>query len=407
MAWQDELLDATFRGIPFFVEVGELVTGRRTVDHETAYSEDEQFVEDMGRKGRAFPVEAYLVGDDYLLAKERLLKALETKGPGELVHPYYGTRLVQVGTVRVRENAKEGGTCQLSIEFKATRSKSPAPKSVADGAANVKTSAASAKAAIGSEFLAKFQVLAGYVDSVSGALQSAAAAVDKVTSTVSLGTQALAKLKRSVAGVESSASALAAAPSQLLAQTTALVEALGEALIAASPHNVIGAMLKLYDFSPGVRPPTTTPNREIEQTNFDATQLLFQRLVLVQAATMAIEQTFASYDDAVAARATITDLIDEQAEIAADDTYPALDQLRADLVSAVPGEANDLPKLVEYTPHATMPSLVVAYDLYGNLSKEADLLARNTIRHAGFITGGVTLEVLSSPDQDTEPLTDG
>jgi prophage DNA circulation protein len=228
-----------------------------------------------------------------------------------------------------------------------------------------------------------------------------------VTSAVSLGTQALANLKRSVTNLQSSAGALASAPSQLLTEVSALVEALGEAMIEAAPHNAIGAILKLYGFSPGVRPPATTPNREIDQANFDATQLLFQRLVLVEAARMAIEQTFASYDEAVAARASITDLIDEQAEIAADDTYPSLEQLRADLVRAVPGEATDLPRLIEHTPHATMPSLVVAYDLYGDLSKEADLLARNSVRHAGFITGGVTLEILSVPDRDTEPLTDG
>jgi prophage DNA circulation protein len=79
-----------------------------------------------------------------------------------------------------------------------------------------------------------------------------------------------------------------------------------------------------------------------------------------------------------------------------DTAFPALNQLRADLVRAVPGEDSGLARLVSYAPAFTVPSLVLAFQLYGDVTREADIVARNSIRHPGFVIGGRALEVLSS-----------
>ncbi len=70
-------------------------------------------------------------------------------------------------------------------------------------------------------------------------------------------------------------------------------------------------------------------------------------------------------------------------------------QLRADLVKAIPGTALEQARLIRFTPLVTLPSLVLAHNLYGDLSREADLLARNRIQNPAFVTGGVELEILS------------
>ncbi len=63
---------------------------------------------------------------------------------------------------------------------------------------------------------------------------------------------------------------------------------------------------------------------------------------------------------------------------------------------AVPGEASDLPRLLRYVPPATVPSLVLAHRLYGDVALEADLVARNRVARPGFMLGGQALEVLSA-----------
>jgi prophage DNA circulation protein len=404
--WHDRTGSASFRGVKFHVDAIELEGGRRGPDHEYPFKDD-QFAEDMGGVGKSFPVEGYVVGLDYIAQRDKLLEALDKQGPGELVHPTFGTVRVVARKYRVREARGEGGIAKFTIQFSKTIAEPAQPATAVDGAAAVRVSAATATTGIGAEFTAKFQALAGFTASVAGALGAAAAKVDTLVSAVSLETQALAGLKSSISNLSSSAGALAAAPSGLLASVQSLVETMGAAIVASAAANPSAELLKLYDFLPGERPLATTPHGVIEQANFDATQRLVQRLALVQAATAAVGQTFASYEDAVTARLAITDLIDEQAELAADDTYPALQQLRADLIKAVPGDAADLPHLLEHTPASTVPSLVLTYQLYGGLAQEADVLARNHIRHAGFITGGVTLEVLSVPSKSLEKLTDG
>jgi prophage DNA circulation protein len=132
----------------------------------------------------------------------------------------------------------------------------------------------------------------------------------------------------------------------------------------------------------------------VEQANFDAVHRLVQRLVIVNASEAVVAQMFTSFDQAVAARTAVTDLIDLHVEEASDDTYPALVALHAALVAAVPGDSATLPKLQPYTPVTTVPSLVLAHQLYGHLDREADLVTRNRVRHPGFVTGGVGLEVL-------------
>jgi prophage DNA circulation protein len=88
--------------------------------------------------------------------------------------------------------------------------------------------------------------------------------------------------------------------------------------------------------------------------------------------------------------------LDQQAETAGDDVYQVLTDLRAALVRAVPGDESNLPRLLSFTPPTSAPSLVIVHRLYGNVDKDLDLVARNHLRHPGFVPGGRALEVLSN-----------
>jgi hypothetical protein len=209
--------------------------------------------------------------------------------------------------------------------------------------------------------------------------------MNNVLNTVAMEKQKLANLNKRVADFETAIDTLIQAPSNML-------DGLGEIFDLFESGD---ALKKIYGFDPGPRPPATTANREQEQTNFDATQRVLQRLAVIQAASLAGDEEFGSYDEAVVERDSLADLLDEQAEIASDDTYGALQQLRADLTKAVPGEGGDLARLITHTPRSTVPSLVLTYSLYGEVSQEEDLLERNNISHPGFVMGGIELEVLS------------
>jgi prophage DNA circulation protein len=381
MGWREKMGPAKFRGVPFYVRSAGHSTGRRNVIHTFPFKR-KPYVEDMGPQVRTFTVEAYVIGDDYLDQRDRLLTALETEGPGELVHPYYGTRRVALASdPRVEERMEDGGMAVFSLEFIETDD-ALQPTAVVDAPAKVSQSAISARASAGAAFISRYVTDATMKDSVAGALRSATLKISDVATKANMATQELALMKRRVDTFTSSISSVVDSPDTMLAGLTEIFSG-----FTSSPVDV-------YDFDAGTRPPGTTQSRLDEQACFDSTQQLIQRLAVIQAAELAPSVTYDSYEDAVTARDAIADLLDEQMEVAEDDAFPALMQLRADLVKAVPGEDSDLPRLVTYTPPVSLPSLVIAHRLYGDVDSEQDLVNRNGVKHPGFVPGGVELEVL-------------
>jgi prophage DNA circulation protein len=383
MSWRDHVGPARFRNVPFHVAVAEVSGGRRTVKHEFP-GQSLPYVEDLGQKGRDFTVEGYVVGDDYLSLRDALLEALEAEGPGELVHPYHGRRRVAVVNYRVRESSDSGGMAVFSIEFSETPDAPPQPSTAPDVKGVVRSSASKARAAVEAEFLSSYAPGPQPV-SLVGALTGAARALDAALSGITLDGQALATLRRSTEALLGGALSLAGKPGSLVARLSALLTGFEE----------WRSLLPVYSFDPGPRPVGMTAVRRREQASFDALRRLTQRLVVLRSVELMMDESFDSYDAGIAARNILSGLLDEQVEVAADDTYPALLQLRADLVRAVPGPSEDLPRLSKHTPSATLTSLVLAHQLYGELSLEADLISRNRISHPAFILGGRELEVLS------------
>ena len=412
MGWRDRIRQpASFRGVFFTVASGELACGRRTVKH-TYPQRDETFSEDMGRAPRSFPVEAFLVTGpvpqrggsvvivDMLKQLEDLIEALETQGPGELVHPWFGKKSVIVASFRARVSKDEGGFVALTIDFDETDETPAFPTVTIDAPAELRNSAVRAVVAVNEDLAAIHNLeglAAGAIAGIAAVLSSAGSQLDTSLGPITAAAQAQAKLKRSLARLRTQAHALARAPLDLL-------ELLGdmlESLVPADPRAGVAALLAAYGFTPtSSRPVASTAKRLRAQATFDAMQRTLQRLLLIKAARVAIDGvaagSYASYDDALATRAAVLAALDAQLELASDLVFPALMQLRADLVRAVPGDDSELAHLVTYTPPGTVPSLVLSHRLYGHLDAEADLIARNRLKHPGFILGSRALEVLSS-----------
>jgi len=376
---------ATFRGVPFVVESGDQSGGRRGVTHEYPFR-DEPFREDLGRAARAFAVDGYVAGPGYAARRDALREALEAHGPEELVHPYFGTRRVAVTSFRIRESTGEGGMARFSIEFEETPSAPAQPTATVDTPAQMRVSAEAVRAAAQVELTARYKPgPPAFMLSVDEALRSATVAIDAALDSSRADVQLAAQHRRRVDRFKASLGALVRDPVALLAGLVGLV----------AGTNSFRKLLRLYRFNPGVRPPDTTPQRRQERANFDALQRVVQRLTLARAVELVSTETFETYDDALSVRAELLALIDDQTEVASDDTYPALVQLRADVVRGLPPPDVALPQLLQYTPAETVPSLVLAYQLYGDVSREAKIITRNRIRHPGFIVGGRSLEVLS------------
>lgn len=406
MSWREDLrrvkhpdgrvlIGASFRGVAFFVDEAERSGGRRTVKHEFPFADD-PFYEDLGRKARDFHITGYVLGDDYLTQRDTLMAALEDEeGSGELVHPYDGVRNAICDSVSVHTSKADGGIATFTIAFCETPTQAPQPTVVVDGAGQVSTSADAADAATDAEFLEQYDstgLPAHALASAEAAIAKASAALkDKLASVISA-TQEAAQLTGQLALITAEASSLVRAPASILSSFRDAITALSSTILNA-PVAVYEAMVDTYsvDLGDGVFPTTATRVREL--ANQTALTSALRRVFAVYAARLAPVVPYVTVEDAIAARDQVTVMLDEQAALASNTAYPAIVDLRSQVLSAVPGGAT-FASIVTVTRNVPIPSLLLTYQIYGSVDLELDVVARNDIAHPGFIAGD--LKVLSN-----------
>jgi prophage DNA circulation protein len=115
--WIDQLSPASYRGVPFGVLGGEAHFGRRNAVHEYPFR-DTVWVEDLGRSARRISLSGFLVGNDCIAQRERMIAACEERGNGQLVHPTLGLMTVNLlGALNVTERWDRGRMFELSFVF--------------------------------------------------------------------------------------------------------------------------------------------------------------------------------------------------------------------------------------------------------------------------------------------------
>lgn len=412
MSWKNKLRAASFRGVKFKVSETSVEVGRRGVTHEFP-GRDEPQGEDLGRKAQTFTVQAFVLGADYMAARDELIKACEKEGPGELVHPFLGKKNVFCfGGCRVDESITgEGGIARLTITF-TEAGKAVFPKATQDTGYGLSSAADALKSASATSFLSKFSAggLPQFaLDSATGKVTSFADTLDGALSGVTSNSTSVANLAFSIRNLKATASDLINTPSLLSSKMSSAMSLLKNALgfeedSAAGQIVDYGARASFAQyasimsaFGSGDMPiPPRTDTRVQEQDNLDALNDHTQMLALADAALSATDLSFTSTADAAAIRDALTDKIDDLAEATSDDNvYIALHRMRAAVTRAVPPPAEDLASISKIILNESTNSLALAYDLYESVENEQDIIDRNEISHPGFLPGGRELEVLN------------
>jgi len=380
MNWRDRFTSkGSFRGAGFVIKDDSLEFGRRVIKHEFPLRDD-VVAEDMGKKSREHSAAVFVIGDDYLEQRDALMAAIEKPGAGSLVHPYFGTINVTISSSRVRHSTGEGGYCQFSLTFFITP---PAPPlENADTQADVELSFAESITQSIDDFSDNFDMLNEANDLVQGVIDDVDSVMDAVENVVS--------------GVTSSITKLITAPFEM---GTAIMGAFSNIKnLINNPldaFNIYSSMFGAGNDLPAV--PTTTPSRQQQSDSIAAVRRIVQQGAVASACLISSEIEYDSLDDAVAMRDVLLDAIDDQMnQPMAEGLYAAFADLRAAVVVDLRIRGMQLPRLVEHTPQTTLPALVIAHRLYGDATRESELVARNKILHPGFIQGGQALEVLAN-----------
>lgn len=397
MAWADNLRAASFRGAPFKVEAHDAQGGRRTVKHEFPMR-DKPFIEDMGRRAKEFTIDAYVVGDDYMAARDRLMRACDEAGPGELVHPYLGTLRVVCTGWSLRESKSEGRMARFALSF-VESGEAEYPSDTFDPLAASSAAADAAKTAAVDDFASTFSVegLPDFaVEDAKALLAEAGSAINYVARAGNSLASGQVGFGATVGAFLNSLDSLVRSPRSLAGQFFGLIES--AAALFDVPRDSVRMLTKMFNFGAAVRNvPLTTGTRRTQATNRTAVVQLVRRAAIIEAARQAPAAEYETVEDAQGVRDSIADQLDAQIEdpSASDDVFTSLQGLRTAVVRAVPPENIALPRLVSVTPTTTTPALVLAYDLYEDATREAEIVTRNRVKHPGFVPGSQPLKVLS------------
>ena len=156
-----------------------------------------------------------------------------------------------------------------------------------------------------------------------------------------------------------------------------------------------------------------TPSRRQINTNAGAVVGLGRQLLLAQAVGISslvgteqdnkqagITQPQAvtqqvTQDAMLAVRDTLLSALDAEMRLCGDATFDALQEARSAVYLDLTSRAQSAARLTTWTPLETMPMLAIAYELYFDATRDAEILFRNGIRHPGM-TPPIPLSVLAA-----------
>lgn len=431
--WTDQLHPASFRGAEFQVDTIDWVAGDNVVVREYPF-QDLPTVFTMGAGAQTLRFSAYVIGDDYHLQREALMRRLQ-EGPGLLVHPTAGAMRVAVaGKYTVREApTAEGGMARFDLHFvRADAQRYPVP--VANPGGQVDRAAADVRSTAQDAYAARIEAAQskpGWVSEkvVSRISGGVAGAWDKIRGAA----KAVADFNTAVIGafndVQSAVDGALQAPRQLAAGVSTLLaipvempqamarslrdafawtaafsltqrEAANEALIMPA----VGAGLVMYGSGIDSSAPDT-PARELLGRLLDASEAMIEHMAIAAWAQAATQIELDDYDEARAMRAWLraqmermlqrASVDDAAGEAPAGSIYDALMALYTASMADLQMRSTDQARLTTYTPQAWEPIWLVSHRMFGVADYADEIMATNPhIEHPLLVPPGRPVRVV-------------
>lgn len=415
----ESLREASFRNVTFFLVEDEGTSGRRAIPR--AYPKKETgWTEDNGAVLTQQQINGKLLGKNFQKQLEALLRALNTAGPGELVHPWFGIQKVQVGKVSHRLSTEEGGIAYISFEvFEAGERLFPAPK---ENTSLTSLSAADAvkEALANGDYFAALDGLGDMTDTLLDDMQGLVMNLPKIPSGLTDWVDRASRFK-DLAGV------IIAKPGELVRQFTSLASSIrdivseppwslrvydqlkskwdGERAAEAATKNLPGDMTVISSSpSNGVQgiassvPATViAPSPALQANITDFRQMVIVTSVVAQAEAVAT-MDFATSTEATEAGDKLAQQLAEQAVTAVEngqrELWRTLRDLRFAVVNDVRVRGAQLPDIRQLHTTVTTTAALLAWRETGDTETREAIVSRNRLRDPSFILPSTPIEVI-------------
>lgn len=361
--WLSAFLPASFRGVPFKVDIETLAGARRLAVSPIAYGET-SVIEDMGREQGTFQLTAYTAGDMADLQSLALVPALDVRGAGMLVLPMGGPRLVRVTGWSISRYKTQAGLVAIDISF---MEEGLAAIPFLAGAASGRLGAllTAAATALGAGLSAAIAAIApGKRGEAAAAATAAAATATSVSALAFQGLETPSVHASALDGLDETAAGAVDAPADFAL-------ALCEAWRLTAQHAGAG---EVFDFAIA----------ELSAARADTPVRPAERAAMLGALSIAaVRRAYQTRSDAAAARARLAELATPVlAELSASfgaDAFAALAGLTGEAALDISRSAADRAPLVRVESGVSLPATVLAHALYGDATRAGEIVTRNRV----------------------------
>lgn len=400
MTWRDRLQKGSFRDVSFFTEQASGQAGRRVAVHE--YPQQEvYFAEDLGKKAESERLTLFVAGGDYDLTRNQLMQALNKPGAGKLVHPYLGTLMIQVTDYDWTISTQRGGYCQFTLQY-VRAGKLSFPVSSSNSANELSKKIDKASKTVQADFVKTFSI-----DKTSSFVEDAARDVLQEGATLlrSLNGQVAGYLKP-LSKVAGDIDDFVGKLDDYLANPEALAKGVSDVMGAVfDDMDDMKTVLSGYqdtldtfatDLTKQVNTVTMTFNRQKEALNKAALNTLFTATSTLSMAQEMVTQTglFTTLNEARKTRDLVLAQIDDLIEVGTDQAYDAWADVQTAIMTRIDELEPNLATEATTRIEQSAPALVMAYNLYGDASRELEFIRRNGVVNPCAVPAGVDLEVL-------------
>ena len=434
MSWRNQLQPASFRGAAFYVQNHQSqVAGRRVALHEFPGA-DTPHAEDLGPSSNSYRLRAYVVGHEYMAARDKLINACNQAGAAQLVHPYLGEVQALCQSCAVNESSSDGGVAWFDLEFVRYHYESGLA-SAADLSAAAEDMALAAEEQAGQWYDDLYDLkdnLQSLSDAARSKVLAVASALRKVNSYVDQVGAMSSTLLRSITELEDQIDALIAQPAALAGTFGALFSELGGLLEQVFGASTVGSVAGSVD---GANPipaaaalepllrfnedtdsdsannargradanllneePLPEPDALAEELPVAEQEAINNRVIEASVRLLALAQmprAFASLNYLPPAaldeyQELCSAALEDMLAVADSNSLPLVRELQ-DLQLGQLTELRDGASFRELMPLTDMPALVLAHREYGDIDRADEIVALNGLAHPGFCPGGEAL----------------
>lgn len=392
----EELLPASFKGVPFLLVNNSGTTGgRKTATHEFVNA-NYRNVEDLGKLTKIYNVTAVISGDNYFAARDRLIDALDEGGKGTLIHPFFGSIQVVAKPYTLTESQRTLGEAVFNLIFEAADDKI-LPQITEDNSAAVALQSVTTNDLTVTKTTDNFEVDDGHTLSYASSeilltsfvedLTNIAINFNPATAEVSVFNSVKNAFEDDITQNISDPASLATAIDNVIASIDDITPDPAIKLIYLEP---------LYSFNTD----STTLDTDLDVGNditAEFAELVENERTLTDQITVSslsygyrniVDIEFNNVDELDSALNNLEgnyQLYAERSNVDAD-ILDELQKLRADVEEFMRRQRLSVAKLVDISIK-TMPVQVLAYSLYGNIDNTDQLIELNEISDVSFVSG--------------------